>query len=182
LSLAPGEQLGGPMVDRGHADVDELDIGLLGQNAGDVVLEAEPKADERLAEELALLLLLERPVEVLVRDEPLAQQERSEVGAGLVVEETVVETCGPRVQVGIGRSPCPLERKSGIRRIQAGIGRRESMSSAIWIPFSAAPLRRLSQARKSESPFSAAESTRIRPTRASSPPAAWPGVGNSSMR
>ena len=47
---------------------------LLGQHAGDVVLEAEPQADERLAEQLARLLVLESLVELLVRHETLAQQ------------------------------------------------------------------------------------------------------------
>ena len=46
----------------------------------------------------------------------------------------------------------------------------ESSSCAIWIAFSAAPLRRLSLARKSARPFSVVVSWRIRPTRTSSMP------------
>ena len=54
-----------------------------------------------------------------------------------------------------------------------------SNSSAIWIAFSAAPLRRLSLERYSARPFSTAGSCRMRPTRTSSSPAAAVGVGNS---
>ena len=43
-------------------------------DAGDVVLEADPQPNERLAEQLALLLLLERAVELLVRQKALAQR------------------------------------------------------------------------------------------------------------
>jgi hypothetical protein len=115
LGLAPRKHLDGAVVDGGDADVDELDVRLLGEHAGDVVLEAEAEADERFTEQLARLLLLECLVELLVGDETLAQEERAEVRAGLVVEEAVVETCRPHVSVGIGRSRCALERKSGIR-------------------------------------------------------------------
>ena len=52
---------------------------------------------ERLAEELALLLLLERLVELLVRDQALAQQQGAQVRAGLVVEKGVVEARWPHV-------------------------------------------------------------------------------------
>ena len=57
---------------------------------------------------------------------------------------------------------------------------RSSTSSAIWIAFSAAPLRRLSLARKSARPCSTVGSRRMRPTSTSSTPAALPGDGNSS--
>ena len=74
------------MVDGGDADVDELDAGLLGQHARDVVLEADAQPHERLAEQLALLRLLECAVELLVRDQALAQQQRAQVRARLVFE------------------------------------------------------------------------------------------------
>ena len=98
LRLCPGEQLDGPVVDGGDPDVDEVDVGLLGQHAGDVVLEAEAQPHQRLAEELALLLLLERLVELLVRDQALAQQQRAQVRAGLVLEKGVVQACRPHVR------------------------------------------------------------------------------------
>ena len=57
---------------------------------------------------------------------------------------------------------------------------RAVSSSAIWIAFSAAPLRRLSLARKRARPFSTVGSRRMRPTSTSSMPAALPGEGSSS--
>src|SRR5262249_28589498 len=65
---------------------------------------------------------------------------------------------------------------------QAATASRWSRSSAIWIAFSAAPLRRLSPARKRTRPFGSVGSSRIRPTSTSSIPAAWPGEGKSTTR
>src|SRR5262249_44835360 len=75
--------------------VDELDPRLLAEHARDVVLEADTEPDEGLTEQLALLLLLERAVELGVREQTLAQEQRAEVRARLVVEEGVVEACLP---------------------------------------------------------------------------------------
>src|SRR5947207_716420 len=47
------KQLDRPMVDRGDADVDELDLRLLAEDACDVVLETDPQSHERLAQQLA---------------------------------------------------------------------------------------------------------------------------------
>src|SRR5207253_7457161 len=89
------QELDGAPVDRGDADVDEVDLRLLPEHARDVALEADPQADERLAEQLAVLLLLERAVELLVGQQALAKQERAEVRARLVVEKLVVQACRP---------------------------------------------------------------------------------------
>ena len=64
----------------------------------------------RLAEELTLLLLLQRLVELFVRDQALAQQQGAEVRAGLVLEEGVVQACRPHVSAGIGILAAGLER------------------------------------------------------------------------
>ena len=63
--------------------------------------------------------------------------------------------------------------------IQAATTRRSSRSSAIWIAFSAAPLRRLSATTKRTRPFSTVGSRRMRPTRTSSISTASRGVGKS---
>src|SRR5205823_9460263 len=77
----------------------------------DVGLEADPEANERLAEQLALLTLLERLVELFVREQSLAQQERAELRAGLVVEELVVEACRPHRKEVSGFSTPNLREK-----------------------------------------------------------------------
>jgi len=43
-----------------------------------------------------LLALLERAVELVVREQPRAQQQRAEMRARLVLEKGVVKACGPR--------------------------------------------------------------------------------------
>src|SRR4029078_9625999 len=98
----------------GDADVDEVDVGLLAQDAGDVVLEAETQPYERLAEELTLLLRLQRLCELFVRDQALAQQQGAEVRAGLVLEEGVVQACRPHVSAGIGILAAGLEGETGV--------------------------------------------------------------------
>ena len=75
-----------------------------------------------------------------------------------------------------------MSRRAGERRRGSTRRTPARSTSAIWIAFSAAPLRRLSQARNSASPFGAASSARMRPTSTSSPPAASRGVGNSGRR
>jgi hypothetical protein len=65
LGPVPWEQPDRAAVDRRHADVDELDLRLRREHAGDVVLEADAQPHQRLAEQLALFLLLERPVELV---------------------------------------------------------------------------------------------------------------------
>jgi hypothetical protein len=95
LGLPPRQHRDRADVDRGDSDVHELQVRLLGQDACDVVLEADPQPDERLAEQLALLALLEGAVELVVREQPLAQQQRAEMRARLVFEKGVVKSCGP---------------------------------------------------------------------------------------
>src|ERR1041385_6789552 len=102
--VALAQKLDSTAVDRGYADVDELDLRLIAEDARDVVLEADAQADERLAEQLAGLLLRECPIELLVADEALAQQDRAEVRARLVLEKLMVEACLPhRPLIGISR-------------------------------------------------------------------------------
>ena len=75
--------------------------------------------------------------------------------ARLVLEEGVVETCRPHVPTYRVVAAVRLSVSSGIR-VFGATAAATSTSSAIWIAFSAAPLRRLSQATKSASPFAAA--------------------------
>src|SRR4051794_1678273 len=95
LRVVRAQEQNGAVIDRGDADVHEVDLRLVGKSAGDVLLEADPQADESLSEQLALLLLLERAVELVVREEPLAQEKRAQMRAGLVVEKLMVEACRP---------------------------------------------------------------------------------------
>jgi len=63
----------------------------------DFVLEADAQPDKRLAEQLSLLLFFERPLELGVREQALAQEESAHVRAGLVLEEAVVQSCRPHL-------------------------------------------------------------------------------------
>ena len=111
--VALAQELDGPPVDGRDVDVREVDLRLLAEHACDVGLEADPEANERLAEQLALLALLERLVELFVREQSLAQQERAELRAGLVVEELVVEACRPhRKQVSGFSTPNLREKRN----------------------------------------------------------------------
>ena len=69
------QQVHGPGVDSADRDVDEVHVRLFGEDAGDVVLEADPQPAERFAEQLARHAVGEGLVELLVRDETLAQQQ-----------------------------------------------------------------------------------------------------------
>src|SRR5262249_33861546 len=66
-------------------DVDSVQIqvrhaGLLGEHAGEIVLEDVAETDERLAQQLTILRsLCERPVELVGRDEALVEQDRAEL-------------------------------------------------------------------------------------------------------
>ena len=112
------------------------------------------------------------------RDRPRADHGRvppDSAAAGELPDHGVGECDGERRPAGDGNEP-------GVYRQAALAAVRSSSSSAIWIAFSAAPLRRLSHARKRTIPFSSVGSCRMRPTSTSSIPFALPGDGKSSSR
>src|SRR5207244_11991356 len=102
LPRALAQHAHGARIDPADRDVDEVDVRLLRQYAGDVVFEADPQPAERLAEQFVRLALGQGLIELFVRDETLAQQERAQVRARLVAEKRVVQTCRPhRAYIGI---------------------------------------------------------------------------------
>ena len=112
-----------------------------------------------------------------------ARARRPAAGRGGQAREGAARRARRRSAAGAGAGTAAVsEVRSAKRDRQAARALRSSSSSAIWIAFSAAPLRRLSHARKSARPFSTVGSRRMRPTSTSSIPAALPGVGKSSTR
>ena len=99
---------------------------------------------------------------------PLAQEQRAEVRARLVLEEAVVETCGPHVPVGIGISRRRLERRAeyGLFRRESGAARaRARRSGSRSAPRPCAGCRRRGRARARSRPPDRAGSGRRGPRR-----------------